>query len=120
MSSAAQLGSYTVTTTSAQGCASLPSAPLVVTATAKQLADAALQLYPNPTPDGKLTLLLPTAHQSVQLSVLNALGQVVYRAAVPASAAPQQPLDLSALPMGVYLLRATSADGTATRRFVRE
>ena len=120
VSSAAQLGSYTVTTISAQGCASLPSAPLVVTATAKQLADAALQLYPNPTPDGKLTLLLPTAHQSVQLSVLNALGQVVYRAAVPASAAPQQPLDLSALPMGVYLLRATSADGTATRRFVRE
>lgn len=120
VSSATQLGSYTVTTTSAQGCTSLPSVPLVVTATAKQLADAALQLYPNPTPDGKLMLLLPTAHQSVQLSVLNALGQVVYRAAVPASAAPLQPLDLSALPMGVYLLRATSSDGTATRRFVRE
>ena len=121
VNSAAQLGSYTVTTTNANGCPSLPSAPLVVTATAKQLAEAALQLYPNPTPDGKLTLTLTTAHQAVQLSVLNALGQVVYRAVVPASsAAATQPLDLSALSTGVYLLRATTAEGTATRRFVRE
>ena len=119
VSSAAQLGSYTVTTTSAQGCASLASAPLVVTATARQLADATFQLYPNPTPDGKLTVTLTNAHPAVQLSVLNALGQVVYRVAVPASAAAQ-PLDLSALPTGVYLLRATTAEGTATRRFVRE
>ncbi|GAB3872122.1 hypothetical protein GCM10028824_22140 [Hymenobacter segetis] len=120
VNSAAQLGSYTVTTTSAQGCASLPSAPLVVTATAKQLAAAALQVYPNPTPDGKLLVQLTSVHQAVQLSVLNALGQVVYRAALPASATAAQPLDLSALPTGVYLLRATSADGTATRRIVRE
>ena len=120
MSSATQLGSYTVTTTSAQGCASLPSVPLVVTATAKQLADAMLQLYPNPTPDGKLTITLINARQPVQLSVLNALGQVVFRVSVPASSATEQPLDLSALPSGVYLLRATTADGTATRRFMRE
>ncbi|GAA3988888.1 beta strand repeat-containing protein [Hymenobacter antarcticus] len=120
VNSAAQLGSYTVTTTNANGCLSSPSAPLVVTATARQLADAALQLYPNPTPDGKLTVTLTNAHQAVQLSVLNTLGQVVYRVAVPASAAATQPLDLSALPTGVYLLRATTADGTATRRFVRE
>jgi hypothetical protein len=121
VNSPAQLGSYTVTTTSAQGCTSLPSAPLVVTATAKQLADAQLQLYPNPTPDGKLTVTLTNAHQPVQLSVLNALGQVVYRAAVPASSATApQPLDLGDLPTGVYLLRATTAEGTATRRFGRE
>ena len=121
VNSATQLGSYTVTTTDATtGCVSLPSAPLVVTATARQLADAALQLYPNPTPDGKLTVTLTNAHQAVQLSVLNTLGQVVYRVAVPASAAAAQPLDLSVLPTGVYLLRATTADGTATRRFVRE
>ena len=119
VNSAAQLGSYTVTTTNANGCVSLPSAPLVVTATARQLADAALQLYPNPTPDGKLTLTLANAHQPGQLTVLNTLGQVVYRAALSTSATAQL-LDLSALPTGVYLLRATTADGTATRRFVRE
>ncbi|MFC6224452.1 beta strand repeat-containing protein [Hymenobacter artigasi] len=120
VNSTAQLGSYTVTTTSAQGCTSLPSVALVVTATARQLAAAALQVYPNPTPDGKLTIELSGTHQPTQLTVLNAVGQVVYRAVLPATAAAQQPIDLSALPSGVYLLRATSADGTATRRFVRE
>ena len=116
----AQLGSYTVTTTNANGCVSSPAAPLVVTATARQLATAALRLYPNPTPDGKLTVELTGALQPVQLTVLNAVGQVVYRALLPAASAARQPLDLSALPTGVYLLRATTADGTATRRFVRE
>ena len=119
VNSAAQLGSYTVTTTNALGCASPASAPLVVTATARQLAEASLQLYPNPTPDGQLLVQLSGAHQPVQLTVLNALGQVVYRAALPATAAPQA-LDLSQLPSGVYLLRAATADGLATRRFVRE
>ncbi|WP_201983294.1 T9SS type A sorting domain-containing protein [Hymenobacter rubidus] len=120
VNSAAQLGTYTVVSTSAQGCASPASAPLVVTATARQLADAALQVYPNPTPDGKLTLELGNVHQSVQLTVLNAVGQVVYRQLLPAASTTPQPLDLSQLPTGVYLLRAASADGTATRRFVRE
>ncbi len=121
VSSAAQLGSYTVTTTNATtGCASLPSLPLVVTATARQLADATLHLYPNPSPDGKLTMELAGTHPAGQLTVVNALGQVVYRALLPAAPATRQPLDLSALPTGVYLLRATTPDGTATRRFVRE
>ncbi|MDQ2770890.1 MAG: T9SS type A sorting domain-containing protein [Bacteroidota bacterium] len=115
----AQYGSYTVTTTSAQGCASLPSTAVVVTATAKQLAAATLQLYPNPTPGGLLTVALTGAHQSVQLTVLNAVGQVVYRGTL-AAAATQQQLDLSALPSGVYLLRAVMAEGSVSRRFVRE
>ena len=121
VNSAAQLGSYTVTTTNATtGCPSLPSAPLVVTATARQAANAALNLYPNPTRDGKLTLELAGALQPVQLTVLSAVGQVVYRALVPAASAAHQSIDLSTLPTGVYLLRASSAEGTATRRFVRE
>ncbi|GAA3996366.1 hypothetical protein GCM10022408_03710 [Hymenobacter fastidiosus] len=118
VNSAAQLGSYTVLTTSAQGCSSPASTPLIVTGTTKALPAAALQLYPNPTPDGKLTVQLSGYHQPVQLTVLNTLGQVLYSALVaPASL---QQLDLSRLPVGVYLLRATSDDGTVTRRFVRE
>ena len=92
----------------------------MVTATARQLAAAALQVYPNPTPDGKLTITLSDSRQPVQLSIINALGQVVYRAALPAATTTPLPVDLSTLPTGVYLLRATSAAGTATRRFVRE
>ena len=115
----AQYGPYTVTTTSAQGCTSLPSTAVLVTATARQLAATTLQLYPNPTPGGQLTVALTGAHLPVQLTVLNAVGQVVYRASM-AAAATQQALDLSALPSGVYLLRAATAEGSVSRRFVRE
>ncbi|MCC2548237.1 T9SS type A sorting domain-containing protein [Hymenobacter sp. BT175] len=121
VNTAAQLGPYTVTTTNATtGCVSLPSAPLVVTATAGRAATAAFQLYPNPTRDGKLMMELTGVLQPVQLTVLNALGQVVYHAMLPAASAAHHSIDLRTLPVGVYLLRASSADGTATRRFVRE
>ncbi|UOQ75928.1 hypothetical protein MUN84_15015 [Hymenobacter sp. 5516J-16] len=50
VSAAAQYGNYTVVTTSAQGCASLPSQPLVVTTSQKPLAGSSLTIYPNPTP----------------------------------------------------------------------
>jgi hypothetical protein len=115
----AQPGAYTVVVTSAQGCASPASAALTVTATSKPLAGSSLRLFPNPTHDGQLTLELRGYPQAVELTVLNALGQVVYHQAVPAGRT-QQALDLRHLARGVYTLRATTAGGSDTRRFVRE
>ena len=115
----AQLGSYTVVTTSAAGCTSAPSAPLVVTAARNTLASATLQVAPNPTRDGRLTVTLTGAHPLARLTVFNALGQVVLTATLPAGA-PARELDLGALATGVYVLRATTTEGTVTRRIVRE
>lgn len=117
----AQFGSYTVVITSAQGCASSASAPLTVTAAAKPLAGAALELYPNPTSTGRLTLTLTGYAKSLELSLLDAVGRVVYRTTLrPAASGTTQEPDLSPLPVGAYLLRASSADGTLIRRIVRE
>ncbi|GAC1587628.1 MAG: hypothetical protein NVS3B25_03710 [Hymenobacter sp.] len=118
----AQLGSYTVVVTNAGGCASLASAPLVVTAALRPLAGTALNVYPTPTPDGRLTLELSGYRKATELTVLNALGQVVRRMQVPVAADGNLalPLDLSALPQGVYTLRLLTEGGTATRRIVRE
>jgi hypothetical protein len=117
VNSTAQLGSYTVVVTNAAGCASAPSAPLVVTGTARQQANAALRLYPNPTHDGRLQVTLASA-PTAELTVLNALGQVVYRSSVAAGAAT---LELRDLPAGMYLLQTrTKAGEVATARFVRD
>jgi hypothetical protein len=118
----AQLGSYTVTTTNASGCTSLPSTPLVVTSSAKALAGTTLTVYPNPTPDGRLVLELRGYREAVALTVLNALGQRVYEGTVAGSAlTQQQTLNLSALPSGVYTLQArTASGGVEFRRIVRE
>jgi hypothetical protein len=117
----AQLGAYTVVTTSSQGCASLPSTALVVTSSVKPLAGSTLRLYPNPTPDGRFNVELAGYHKTVELSVFNALGQVVYSATVKAAAGTTpHPVDLTRLPSGVYVLRAKTEGGLDTRRIVKQ
>jgi pectin methylesterase-like acyl-CoA thioesterase len=92
----------------------------IVTATTTTLAAADAQLYPNPTPNGRLTLALGGSQPAMQLSICNALGQRVYAATVPARATSQA-LDLSGLAQGVYVLQARTASGEVlVRRLVRE
>ena len=74
-------------------------------------ADAAV--YPNPT-TGQVTL--PVASYGAAYRILNPLGQVVLRGAVPANGR----LDTSSLPKGAYLLELTSADRRTAQRLVRE
>ncbi|OGX85720.1 hypothetical protein BEN47_14630 [Hymenobacter lapidarius] len=117
----AQLGSYTVTTTNANGCTSLPSASLVVTSIAKPLAGSTLSVYPNPTPNGLLTVELAGYHKAVELTVLNALGQTVFSNTVPAaSGTTKQVVDLTQLPAGIYVLRAKTEGGLDSRRVVKQ
>jgi pectin methylesterase-like acyl-CoA thioesterase len=114
----AQLGSYTVVTTNAAGCASAPSVATVVTGRRAALPGSSLSVYPNPA-QGRLTVELAGYRQATELSLLNALGQVVLTRTLTAaeSAAPQQ-LSLSGLAAGVYVLRAATAGGLDTRRVV--
>jgi hypothetical protein len=89
---------------------------------AKALAGTTLDVFPNPTSHGHLTLLLSGYTKAVRLSVLNAVEQVVYTRLLPAqsSGSVRQAIDLSQLPVGVYVLRVLSEDGSATRRLIRE
>ena len=118
--SVALYGSYTVVVTSG-GCASAPSNAIAVTYTGTRTASlngVSLLVYPNPTPDGRLTLELtgPQAKAS-QLDVLNALGQAVQRRALAPGTAT---LSLAPLAPGVYTLRVLTEQGILTQRVVRE
>ena len=117
----AQNGSYTVVVTSTAGCASAPSNAVAVTVTGTQTASltgVSLLVYPNPTPNGRLTLELrgPRATAS-QLAVLNALGQVVHTGTIAAGTAS---LNLAHLAPGVYTFRVQTTEGVLTQRVVRE
>ncbi|MDB5235864.1 MAG: hypothetical protein JWR44_2857 [Hymenobacter sp.] len=117
----AQLGSYTVTTTNANGCVSLPSTALVVTTTKNGIAGASLRVYPNPTPTGEVTLELTGYRLATQLTVLDPLGRLVTSELLPAAAgSATRTLNLTGVATGVYLLRLSNADGVETRRLVRE
>ncbi len=116
-----QLGRYTVVVTNAAGCASTASAPLVITAARSPLAVAGLTLYPNPTADGRLRLEVTGQPGKAQVTILNAVGQVVFSSTVQNSATPTtHQLNLSHLPTGIYLLRLEGTAGTVVRRLVRE
>ncbi|MGI4761466.1 MAG: pectinesterase family protein [Janthinobacterium lividum] len=94
------------------------AAQTITATTNAQVAD--IQLYPNPTPDGRLTLALRNYREPAQLSICNALGQRVAVATVPAGAASQV-LDLSGLAPGVYTVQARTATGEpVVRRLVRQ
>jgi parallel beta-helix repeat protein len=120
ITSPAQYGSYTVVVTSG-GCASAPSNSISVTYTSTRpstLNGVSLLVYPNPTPDGRLTLELtgPQAKAS-QLEVLNSLGQTVQRRPLAPGTAT---LSLAPLAAGVYTLRVHTEQGVLTQRVVRE
>jgi len=113
-------GSYTVVVTNG-GCASAPSAAVAVTVTGTRTATlngVSLLVYPNPTPDGRLTLELtgPQA-KAAQLEVLNSLGQTVQRRSLAPSTTT---LNLTELVAGVYTLRVQTEQGILTQRIVRE
>ena len=112
-------GAYTVVVTGTGGCTSLPSTALTVTATSKPLAGSSLNVFPNPTHDGRLTLELIGYGKAARLTVLNALGQVV-RTQELAAGQRQATVDLTAQPAGVYLLRVSTDGGSDLRRIVRE
>ncbi|MCC3158839.1 FG-GAP-like repeat-containing protein [Hymenobacter sp. 15J16-1T3B] len=89
-----------------------------VTAAKSATALAALQLFPNPSADGRFTLQTEPVAGPATLSVLDALGREVWQqrlAAVPARLAVQ-PVGLQ--PRSVYVVRLTTERGTASRRLL--
>ena len=116
----AQLGSYTVVVTNAAGCASSASTPLVVTANSSPFASPSWQLYPNPTPDGRVWLHVPDNGQPLEVTVLNGLGSTVRTLTLPAAGGSLSPINLQSLPTGLYLLRVRSGAQLLTGRLLRE
>jgi hypothetical protein len=118
-------GNYTVTSSVGTGpvvVTSPMSAPLVVTASRAALAGSSLRLAPNPTPDGHLMVHLTGYRQATTLDLFDAVGRLVHSATIasPNAQGTAHALDLSALPVGVYALRVSTAGGVDVCRLVRQ
>lgn len=90
--------------------------------TAPAALAAQARLYPNPTAGTTTLALTGLGHAgSVQVDVLNGLGQALLRrTARPTAGQLHEVLDLRALPAGVYTVRIHAPEGTVTKRLVRE
>ena len=115
----------TLTVTNNLGCTGTYTAyPFgAPTATQQQRALAArLAVFPNPAAGAVRVALGGLGPQGpAALALLDALGRVVLAASAPVAAGQlAAELDLHGVPPGLYLLRVTTREGTATRRLVRE
>ena len=79
-----------------------------------------LRLFPNPSPNGEVTVeLTQPISVAATVEVLDMRGAVVHRQLVPAATHPQEvPLKLRKLPIGIYLLRLITPTGITTRRLM--
>ncbi len=121
VATSAQNGRYAVLAI-ANDCTSGLSAEQTVIITGLPTDVAArvgLTLAPNPTSDGYLTVRLNAAAQPQPLTVVDALGRVVFRATL-APGATTHSLNLRALPTGVYGVQVLTPTGIAARRLVLE
>jgi endonuclease I len=83
---------------------------------------AYLEVYPNPTGNGRVSLRLPgaTATRPASIEVLDALGRLARRFTAAVGDAAPATLELGSLPAGIYAVRVTTTDGQYLGRFTVE
>lgn len=87
---------------------------------AGDLGDGSVNVVPNPTDKTTVITMELKKPQSLQLELLNAAGQSVWKESMPnASGNIRIPLDLTSFDKGVYLLRVHGADKVITHRVVK-
>ncbi len=115
----------TLTVTNNLGCTAsrteYPFGPLSAARQARALAGR-LAVFPNPAAGAVAVALDGLAPQApAALALLGPLGQVLRRASAPVqNGRLAAALDLNGLPPGLYLLRVSTQEGTATRPLVKE
>ncbi|HEX8330463.1 MAG TPA: S8 family serine peptidase [Hymenobacter sp.] len=98
-----------------------PSTPLSDTAASPGFGSV-LEVYPNPTGDGRLTLTLPAGlrGQALRVRVLDVRGAVVARQDLAATSAAEVPLRLGRLAKGNYTCEVTAGTTRRTVKFVQQ
>lgn len=87
---------------------------------AGDLGEGGLSVVPNPTNKATVITMEVRKAQDLNLDLLNAAGQTVWKESRPnASGTVRIPLDLASLDKGVYLLRVHAADKVITQRVVK-
>ncbi|MBF9140248.1 S8 family serine peptidase [Hymenobacter properus] len=97
-----------------------PTAPLA--AKASSATAETLGLYPNPTGDGPLTLVLPAGLQGqpLRVRVLDARGAVVLQQQLPATSSRELPLRTARLAKGAYTCEVSAGTSRQTVKFVQQ
>lgn len=118
----AALGTYTVTLTISDGvCSNTITQTVVITTIGLESIDATmgLMLFPNPAIDN-LTVEFEAKAQSIQMELINAIGQVLEKSTIYAIDGNRfrNVVDLRSYAPGIYTIKISSADDVSIRQFV--
>jgi serine protease AprX len=83
---------------------------------------AALMVYPNPTGNGMVTLVLPEAlrGKTLLVRVLDSRGAVVAQQQLPAATATEVPLRLGRIAQGEYICEVSTGNNRRSVKFVQQ
>ena len=91
-----------------------------VLANAPSAVSQQVSIYPNPAREAvSISLPAALARQATEVQLVNALGQVVLRATLPAGNGAR-PLSIAGIARGVYTVRMQTEQGTVNKRLVIE
>ena len=114
-------GVYSVTITDANGCIAIDSVEIGTFVSIEDELAAGINefiLFPNPT-SGVMTVQISLASVSpMTLHLFDMTGKVLFQEEVSLQARYQHEFDLSGKPAGIYLMRLTTVEGSATRRVI--
>jgi len=105
-------GSYSVVVTNASGCSDTSACVAVTSVGIKEIADASINVFPNPTANN-VTVTMSSDNASVE--VADAQGKVLQVMTISNGGT----VDLSAYGTGVYFLRIKTETGSAIERVVK-
>ena len=109
-------GKYILIVTDANGCQSEMEVTIdFITATQEPTWAKGLQVYPNPS-DGFFVIRLANI-RSLDVTILDAIGQVVYTAKMPYG---KKEINLSGIPEGIYFLKLQAKEGFVYRKITVE
>ena len=113
------VGSYIINYfyTDANNCAGSASDTMFVdicTGISSNNTNNSIQILPNPN-NGTFSIQLGTTNGDLQLTLRNALGQVVKTVAVPAG---KNTVDMSGVSAGIYLLDVVGVNGKVTKKVI--
>jgi hypothetical protein len=114
------LGEVTVTVTDSKGCSDVLTVDITLTGTGEIEGLSQLNIFPNPT-TGQATLTVAMERPAdLTIEIVDMLGRRVWEKQASNTGQLTEPLDLTALPAGMYLLRLSANGQTVSKKLLRQ